>query len=311
MVLKFLVAAGVSLAAVTAAQAITINNGVARGALGYYAVDVLAGGETRTGTITANSKIDGLYTSDVIYDYFTLVNTGSGYTRLSSSASSGALARSSERQVVSSGVFTGSGGNEVSWTATSSISAGSPIMTTRYDFSVASGSLGDIGLLQYLDEDVRGAGNDVFLTRGSAAQSNLQLFTIDQQHLMGVSHGGAYSSAGGLVNATYSGWAANVYSGGSKWRRVANTELAGTITNLQSKTIPELGQVYGPADVVSALGWRVDPNATRATIITSLGGAPDLASVKPAPSPVPLPAGLPLMLGAFGLLAGLGRARRA
>jgi len=46
----------------------------------------------------------------------------------------------------------------------------------------------------------------------------------------------------------------------------------GVITNLPSFQHPVVGPAYGPADIVSVLAWDVDPNATSATIVTTLGG---------------------------------------
>ena len=35
-----------------------------------------------------------------------------------------------------------------------------------------------------------------------------------------------------------------------------------------------MGQVFGPADVAAVLAWDLDPQATTATIVTTLGGVP-------------------------------------
>ena len=36
-----------------------------------------------------------------------------------------------------------------------------------------------------------------------------------------------------------------------------------------------VGPVYGPLDMVSVIAWDVNPNASSATIITTLGGVPE------------------------------------
>ena len=73
-----------------------------------------------------------------------------------------------------------------------------------------------------------------------------------------------------------------------------------------------VGQGFGPIDVVSVMTWGVDPDATSAKIITTLGGVPNITVVVDPPTtpveytPVPtlnhwMLALLTLLLGAVAL----------
>jgi hypothetical protein len=52
-------------------------------------------------------------------------------------------------------------------------------MSNDISFNVIIGTSGDIQVIQYMDKNVVGSHDDVFFTRGSDAQSNIQLITLD------------------------------------------------------------------------------------------------------------------------------------
>lgn len=309
-VLRPVAAAVGGLLIAAAAQAVTIDNGIAAGTLGHWSVDVQGGGQTRSATVTAlRQDTNTLTTSEIVYDYYTYLVFGGTGVQLSTAG--GTLDASG--RVVSSGSVTGLNGL-VNWTATSSIAAGSSVLVTTFTLSSAN-PLGDLSLLQYLDEDVNGVSDDVFFTRGSAAGANLQLFTIDNAQAYGVSHSGAFTAAQGLVNASFSGWAVDNYNDMKSRITAGNQTVAVTgvfEAGPTAATNPYVGAVLGPIDVVSVLSWIVDPSATSATIVTTLGGVPDVTVVAPDPDPNPNPAPEPgsLALAGLGLLGALGLRRR-
>lgn len=276
-----------SLALATPVRAIELNNGV--DGVGAVTVDVDDAGEVFSYDLSGTREDDNSFvTEDVIFDYYAVVRLGNDGFSLNSTTTS-AAARAGDA-VVSSGSFTGTSGNTIDWTASTTLGAGSTVLSTAYDFTAQSGTLGQLSLFQYLDEDIFDVDDDIFFERGSLAGENLQLFTIDGPSGIGVSQGGAYSDAGGLNNASYLGYAATEYdelqdelADGTK-----GVSLAGLIdgTSLPATTSSLVtGTVYGPNDVVSALGWGVDADATSATLVTTLGGVPDLTFI-PDPDPI-------------------------
>jgi len=287
----------------SAAHAVIIDNDLSPGTPGFWEVDVLSGGQSRTGVLTATPQGGGTLTSEVIFDYFTYINTGNRSFQL---PLNGVVTQVGNDTVSSSGTFTGSNGNLISWTVESSIADGSSVLTNRFNFSAEEGELGTIRLFQYLDEDVVGPGDDVFFTRGSLATLDLELFTVDVNGLFGVSHGGAYSNSGGLVNANFAGWAACVYN--SQKPDLANgtqvVSLGGDLCDgLGTTTVPGIGTVFGPTDIVSVLAWDASSSASTATIITTIGGLPDISQLPPGQVSEPAALGL-FGVGLLGLVAG-------
>lgn len=261
-----------------------IDNTIASGTLGHWSVDVLNGGESRTANLTAfRADLSSLVTTDVMYDYFTYIDIGKSSFRLSDSTITSAATITGTNEVSSSGYFSGANGNKINWTAKSSIGALGSRMNSNFSFSSANSNkaIGKLRLFQYMDEDVLGSDNDVLLTRGSASNSNLELFTLDDRSLVGVSHSGALNKSQGLSNASFAGWAADSFDN-MKNRLTAGTQSVSRKGAIRSRlgapythTAPGIGKVYGPTDIVSALAWDVDASKSTSTIVTSLGGVPD------------------------------------
>ncbi|MES9965809.1 MAG: PEP-CTERM sorting domain-containing protein [Sedimenticola sp.] len=286
------------------ASAVVIDNDISAGTVGHWSVDVTTGGESRDADLTANRFSSGdTFTEDVLYDYFTYVDTGSGGVRLSGTAP----VSTGDDEVTSTGAFTGSAGNTINWSAVSSIADGSSIMYNTFTFTAETGLLGDLRLFQYMDEDIESVSDDVFFTRGSVAGLDLELYTVDDSEVYGVSHSGAFDVTQGLVESTFAGWAACTYNT-MKPAITAGTQAVSTsgeiCVGLPGYLHPQVGSAYGPRDIVSVLAWDAVSTATSATIITTIGGVADFRDID---RDLPEPATLALMgLG----LAGIGFARK-
>lgn len=273
---------------------VTIDNDELTTTVGYWRVDVNAGGEANLAFITAvgtpsNTQWDA---TQVIFDYFTYIDVGplGAAFQLPTTVSAGPTLINGgvgTDQADSSGTFVGAGGNNIDWAVSSTIEDSSITMVNTYTFTAQTGTLGNIRLWQYLDEDVLGPGNDFFLTKGSFATLDLELFTLDSPEAIGVSHSGALVAAQDhLVNSDFVGYAGDQYNG-MKGQIVAGTQAvspAGVISaNLGAAASihPVVGPGYGPIDVVSVIAWDVDPAATTATIITTMGGVPEAPPLIP------------------------------
>lgn len=300
--------------------ALQIDNGEATTVQGYWAVDITDGGESRTVFLTGTGTPSGTVFEniEIVFDYFSYVDTGSGGVRLSSTTITSPTASSGANETTSAGTFLGSAGNTIEWTMVSSIAAGSSVMVNELSLVARTGSLGLIDFYQYLDEDVLGNGDDFFITRGVSGL-DLELFTVDNGETIGVSHSGDQSGAG---DAAFSGWAACIYdnirpaiSSGTQAVSLAG-EICGTLDGIAG-VHPEVGAGYGPADIVSVLTWNVTSTATSATIVTTLGGVPDAGGIggaQPTEPAIPVPTlnawVLGLLASLFGLIAIVALRRR-
>jgi hypothetical protein len=275
-------AAAILLAPAAASAQVTIDNDLPIATLGHWSVDVLNAGDSTTGRITANrfASMDTVQQVDIIFAYTAYIdvgNNGGGVTLITTTTVAAAL--SGDDEVTSSGSFVGANGNTINWSAVTSIPASSPIMTTVFTFTAATGTLGVLRFLEYLDEDVQGTSDDVLFVQGAAASNDLELFTVDNAEVFGVSHGGAYTGAQGLAGATFAGWAADQFPDLRNAILVLGAMVSPTgvvdTTDLPPIVHPVVGPAFGPDDITSVLAWDVDPAATTATILTTLGGVPE------------------------------------
>ena len=315
-----------------AAASIDLNNGLTAGTVGAVSVSINEAGELDSYDVTGeNVATGGTITEQVIFDYFAIFNTG---------ADSGDLGDTFNMEnelidgaVVSSGSFSGDNG-VINWRSTSRLEAGTTRYSTQYDFEAENG-FGDVFFSQYLDEDIEAVSDDVAFVLGLAASDDLELYTIDGETGLGVGQSGSFTEASGLIGATFVGFAIDAYND------LQGDLRDGTRTQSVDIDVDELGvttstftdaTVYGPNDIVSALTWRLDPSANRASIVTTLGGVVDLVSdptidggdinpgTDPEPEPEPMPTpdtgggatAVPTPSAAVGGLAllGLAAARR-
>ncbi len=298
------------------ASATSIDNDIAFGTVGHFLVDVLSAGDTRCGQVTAELESGPVVTNNVIFDWFTYVETDDGIDngvnevfRLGSTTKSGPSITGDD-EVTSSGRFLGSNDNIIEWSAVSSIPPGETVMDTVYSFDDApcetypvdlsnneflfpkegpdcTSGVGFARLIQYLDEDVPpDVDNCVLTVRGTAAGGDLELLTIDSVELYGISQGGAFTPAQGLQNAVFDGWAA------APWSDIVDELDSGFVravsptgeVDLPFLEHPVLGDSFGPEDVTSMMVWTMDAN-TLVTIPTGLGVIPTAADI-PSSTPI-------------------------
>ena len=189
-------------------------------------------------------------------------------------------------QVTSTGSFAGANA-PIDWTAVSSIAPGSTLYLTSLSFA-SSMPLGTLRILQYLDEDVLSVIDDHLVVVGTPGAANFQLLTIDDNFSVGVSHAAGYLTA---TNMTYTGWAADRFP---QLRTAitgpgASYSIPGVVDTVDLPPIADPrfpGQpAFGPTDIISAIVFDVDPNATSASVLLSLGGSPAGALRRRRPSP--------------------------
>ena len=188
--------------------------------------------------------------------------------------------------VTSTGVFPSSGGEAIGWRATSTIPPGGQQLFTAYDFTAAcagggacgSPRVGDLRVFQYVDADV---GQAVLRVQDDGTPS-VRLETIDQTP--GVRYGASITGAF-LSGFNIAGGAADRYNNivlsiVGNGQAVAGPNPGIIIKNLgDGFEHPDLGFVYGPADIVSVLAWDAEPSTTQAIVSTAL------AIVPPPPGP--------------------------
>jgi hypothetical protein len=271
MFARCFVCAGVVLSLCGPVFAALIDNGIVGD--GRWEVDVLAGGESRTGNL---NPVGAIGNTDVLFDYFHYVQVGNGNgTRLSATNVTQAPTLSGANQMTSQGSFNGENGL-VNWTAVSSIAPGSPIYLTQITFSSLQ-PFGVLRLIQYLDEDVFNVSDDNLIVFGTSGQAGFELLTVDGANAVGVSQSAGFATA---QNMTYLGWAADEFAdlrtaiqNGTASFSVAGTVDLGDLPAIADPRFPGR-PAFGPSDVTSAIAFALDPNAMSGSVSLALGGSP-------------------------------------
>ncbi len=280
-----------------------IDNDIPAGTLGHFEVDLTTGGEIAAATITGLGDPSGsILSTQVIFEFLSFVDVGNDGDAEQLSGFGPTISAFDEDTATSFGSFTGENGNTIDWTVTSSIADGSSKLTSTYQFSVETGTLGTLRFLQYMDEDVLDSvSDDLLIIEGTAADSNLELFTLDGPEAIGVSQSGAFSGNQGLINSTFAGWAADIYDNMVPAILDAGVTVspAGVISNLALQN-PGVDNVYGPDDIVTVLAWDVYSDATSATIVTTFGGVPNVLPDAEAGGPYNVDEGGSVILDASG-----------
>ncbi len=260
-------------------RGILIDNDVPVNVTGHFEYQPQAGGGSSfaqgSSGVTAQGRTQQLVNANLIFSYENYIDVGrdGGAFTLASTTITLPPTLVSPDLVASEGNFVGNNGATVNWRVESRFDNGVATLFNRLSFT-SDTALGNIRFINYLDEDVLGASDDLLFTRGTPGQADFRIFTVDGGERIGFSQGGAYLPGSDLVNATYVGWAADDFPLLDAIIQGAGTQytLAGNIVaaNLPAINDPTLGAVFGPNDVTTALAWDLNPNATSSLVTTFL-----------------------------------------
>lgn len=261
-----------------------IDNDVDPALPGFFEAGIAAGNSVNASGVTVEDNSTGaiLVDQDFIFDYSTLIEFGGTVIDLSATTITQQPTLIAEDVVESRGSFAGPNGL-VEWIATSSFVDGTSRLTSRVDLSAAAAStLGDIRVINYLDEDIEGVGDDILVTTGTPGLDDFRAFTLDGPRRVGFSHGGFFETGGdNLVGATFTGWAADQFPQllGQINAGTQEFSIPGTIdlADLPENPDPDFGSFFGPNDVTTAFAWNTDAGATTATVTAFL----ELLSIDP------------------------------
>ncbi|MBU6236831.1 MAG: hypothetical protein KGQ51_03315 [Planctomycetes bacterium] len=255
-----------------------IDNDVDVNRPGFFSARVLNGGGVNIlgdGGITAQGVLNKLVNENVIFAFTNYVDVGSDGRAVSLASTN--ITRPptliEPDVVISEGNFVGNNNETVRWRVESRFKNGVAKLFNTVTLE-SSAPLGNIRFINYLDEDIELINDDFLYITGTPGKNDFRAFTIDGPERVGFSQGGVLEPGAGLVNASYVGFAADSF------RNLANAiegngtnyTLEGNInqTNLRPFNDPNLGRVFGLADVTTALAWQVSPTATSSTITTFL-----------------------------------------
>ena len=254
-----------------------IDNDVAPGIPGQFAFDVFDGGSSDffgRGGISAQGNFSQFVNENVIFDFTNYVDVGSNGNAvdLRRTTVTTRAVLIDDDLVISEGTVTGENGL-ITWRVETRMDDGIGIVFNTLTLSSAQ-PFGDLRFINYLDEDIRFVSDDLLYLQGTPGSDDFRAFTLDNAERVGFSQGGFVEPGPNLVNATYDGWAADAYADllfaiegpGTTYTVPGNIDT----TDLVPFNDPELGDIYGLADVTTALAWSVDPTATQATITSLL-----------------------------------------
>lgn len=134
--------------------------------------------------------------TDVIYEFDTYADTGADGTAINLNANvTTAAFLSGSNELTSEGSFVGPNGT-INWTSVGFILPGSLIYNIAHSFT-SSQPFGTVRVINYLDEDVLGSGEDVLVVFGTPGADDFQLLTVDDDNDVGVAQAAGYGSATG------------------------------------------------------------------------------------------------------------------
>ncbi len=255
-----------------------IDNDVFIGTPGQFAFDVGPAGSSNffgNGGISAQGNTQLFVNENVIFEFLNYIDVGSDGNAIDLSTTTITTPPTliAPDVVISEGNFTGANGL-VNWRVESRMNNGETRVFNTLTLTSAS-ALGNLQVINYLDEDIRGVSDDILYTTGTPGEADFLAFTLDGPERIGFAQGGIYSPEPGLLeNATYQGWAADRFADlrfditgpGTTYTVAGNIDL----TDLPASNDSQLGEVFGPNDVTTAFAWQVNSQATEATITSFL-----------------------------------------
>ncbi|MCA9214497.1 MAG: pre-peptidase C-terminal domain-containing protein, partial [Planctomycetales bacterium] len=263
----------------------TIDNDVLTNTAGSLSVTPANGGDIVANATTIQTQNQILQNQNLITQLTNYVDIGGNGNAFNLAGTNITLAPTllADDAVVSEGFFNvGNAPNlvRVNWRVETSIEDGETTIENKVSFSTEESSdrLGNIRLINYLDQNVAGAGGDILVRQGTANTNEFRAFVFDDVERIGFGHGGAVDAAGGLVNARFRGWAAdiagillgNILGPGTAY----GANGAVNTVNLPAINDDEFTTVNGPGDVATAFAWDVVASATQATMVSYTQLAP-------------------------------------
>ena len=253
----------------------TIDNDAAVTTTGFFEVTPREGGDIANSRVTIDGNTGQIVGADFIFDFNNFIDVGGDGNGINLQTSNITTPPTliGDDFVMSEGTITGDGGAEVRWRAETSIDDGESVVFNRL-FLESDSPLGNLRFINYLDQDVT-VSDDILYPAGTPGADDFRAFTLGDAARAGFSQGGVYTPAAGqLENATYTGWAADVFPqllndiGGAG----TTYTVPGNIDTVDLPTIldPDLGTIYGPRDVTTAFAWDVNPGATSAMFTSFL-----------------------------------------
>ena len=255
-------------------EELLIHNNVPESVPGRFGIVPGAGGSARFSDVVTAQGITQLF-EDVsfLYDFLNYVDIGIDGQAIDLGATmTDGPDLTGPNEVTSSGSFPGPNG-DIDWEVRTFFIPGFATLHNEITFS-SSDEFGNVRFINYLDQDILGPNDDLLFVSAAPGTPNFEVYTLDNAERVGFSQSGVYAPGDGLINASWDGWAADQFpllkntitGAGTTFTETGNINTAA----LTPFNDPELGMVYGLADVTTAFAWTLNPGATEATITTFL-----------------------------------------
>ena len=251
-----------------------IHNNVPESVPGRFGMTPGPAGSSRFSDLVTAQGLTQLF-EDVsfVYDFLNYVDVGIDGQAIDLAATiDGEPELTGPNEVTSTGTFEGPNG-DIDWEVRTFFIPGFATLHNEVTFS-SSEEFGNLRFINYLDQDILGPNDDLLFVSGAPGTPNFEVYTLDNAERIGFSQSGVYAPSDGLVNATWDGWAADQFpllkntitGAGTTFSENGNINTAA----LTPFNDPDLGIVYGLADVTTAFAWTLNPGATEATVTTFL-----------------------------------------